>query len=272
MNGYKFRKMKSNSEKCYTLITGASAGLGKQIALESAKQGFNLFLVSLPGTGLEDFSEELKKEFPVKITCLSIDLTKEKSPQKVYDFAVENKITVNMLINNAGLGFGGRLENLTSELIDTMVLLNVRASTLLIYLFLSEMKKLEKAYILNISSFGGLAPLPYKSVYAATKTYLLFFTQALHEELKDTNIFVSSIHPNGIKSERALPKIKKSGFIARASALSTEYVARAAIKNLLAGNKFVIPGMINKIYYLIGIIIPHGLILKITGIVFRKNA
>lgn len=263
--------MENKAVNLYTLITGASAGIGKQIAVNCAKRGFNLYLVSLPGTGLEEFSEELKKTYPVKVESLSIDLRKKKSPKKVYEFAKTNNLSVNILVNNAGLGFNGRLEDMTHKLIDTMVLLNVRASTLLTFLFLKEMKEMEKAYILNISSFGGLSPLPNKCVYAATKTYLFFLTQALNQELKGTNVRVTSIHPNGVKSERALKNIHKSGLIARIAALTPEYVATVAVDNMLAGNKFVIPGTMSKVYYYVGCSLPHGLILKLVGRVFRKT-
>jgi hypothetical protein len=133
------------------------------------------------------------------------------------------------------------------------------------------MKKMEKAYILNISSFGGLSPVPNKSVYAATKTYLHFLTQALNVELKGTNIRVTSIHPNGIRSERANAHINNTGLIARIAALSPEYVAKHAIKNMLSGNKFVIPGTMSKVYYYFGSSLPHGVILRIVGSVFKKT-
>lgn len=264
--------MEKETARYFTLVTGASAGLGKQIAIECAKRGHNLYLVSLPKTGLEELVEDIKGSYAITIEYLSIDLTKKRAPQKVYDFAVEKALTINILVNNAGLGFNGKLEDQTYELIDTMVLLNVRAATLLTFLFLPEMKKMKNAYILNISSFGGLTPLPNKSVYAATKTYLLFLTQALNEELKETNIKVTSVHPNGIRSERANSNINKSGLIARIASLSPEYVATIALDNMLAGNKFVIPGTMSKFYYYLGISLPHGIILKIVGLIFRKSS
>ena len=263
--------MENKSLKNYALITGASAGTGKQIAVECAKRGYNLFLVSLPNTGLESFSAELEETYPVDIQYLSIDLTRRKSPQKVFDFAMNKQMVINILVNNAGLGFNGKLENLTAGLIDTMILLNVRASTLLTFMFLPEMKKLHKAYILNISSFAGLTPLPYKSVYSATKAYLLFLTQALNIELNGSHISVTSVHPNGITSERARENVRKSGLIGRISALTPEQVAKIAVDNMLSGNKFVIPGMVNKFYYYLGISLPHGIVLKIVGRVFRKT-
>lgn len=263
--------METELHKNYALITGASAGTGKQLAIECAKRGYNLFLVSLPQTGLEDFSLELRKTYPVDVQYLSIDLTKPNSPREVFDYSKLNQLSINILVNNAGLGFNGKLESLTAELIDTMILLNVRASTLLTFMYLPEMKKLKRAYILNISSFAGLTPLPYKSVYSATKAYLLFLTQALNVELKGTQISVTSIHPNGISSERALENIKKSGLLGRISALTPNQVAKISIDNMLAGNKFIIPGVVNKFLYSVGTLLPHGMVLKIVSRVFRTT-
>jgi len=263
--------MKNEAIKCYTLITGSSAGTGKQIAIECAKRGFNLFLVSLPGTGLESFSEELRETFPIDVHYLSIDLRKRKSPQKVFDYTQQNQLTINILVNNAGLGFNGKLEDLSISLIDTMIQLNIRASTLLTFLFIPEMKKLAKAYILNLSSFAGLTPLPYKSVYAATKTYLLFLTQALNMELNGTNISATSVHPNGITSERAKEIVKKSGIMGRISALTPEQVAKISIDNMFAENAFVIPGVVNKFYYSLGTFLPHGIVLKLIGGIFKRT-
>lgn len=263
--------MEDKQKKYYTLITGASAGIGKQLAFECARKGFNLFLVSLPDTGLNELTKEIKTNFQVDAKYFDIDLTKTEAPQMVFDFACTNHLTINILVNNAGLGFNGKFENLTTNLVDQMILLNIRASTLLTLLFLPGMKQLEKAYILNISSFGAFVPLPYKCVYAATKTYLLFLTQAINFELKHTNIQVTSVHPSGVSSERAIKNIRKSSLIARISTLSPEDVAHLAVKNMLAGKKFVIPGMVTKFYYFVGIILPHGFILRMVGHVFRKT-
>jgi len=263
--------MENEPLKSYALITGASAGTGKQIAIECAKRGYNLFLVSLPNTGLESFTSELRQTYSVDVQYLSIDLTTPESPQKVFSYSKQNNLSIKILVNNAGMGFNGKFESLTAGLIDTMILLNIRASTLLTFFFLPEMKKLPKAYILNISSFAGLTPLPYKCVYAATKTYLLFLTQALNIELKGTGVSATSVHPNGITSERAKENVKKSGFMGRISALTPEQVAKISLDNMFSGNKFVIPGLFNKFYYSLGTFLPHGIVLKIVGGVFRKT-
>ena len=263
--------MEKISTDYFALITGASAGIGKQIAIECANRGMNLFLVSLPDSGLEAFAGDLREKYLVHIQMFAVDLTREQAPAEVHRFAVQNNIVVNILVNNAGVGFNGKFGNLSVDLIDQMILLNIRASTLLTFLFLPEMKKLEKAYILNISSFAALTPLPNKSVYAATKTFLLFFTQAINLELKGTNVRAISIHPSGVSSERALGNIRKSSFIARISTLKPEEVAKIAMDNMLAGKKFIVPGIVTKMYYLLGSVLPHFVVLKTVGRVFRNT-
>jgi short-subunit dehydrogenase len=199
---------------------------------------------------------------------LGVDLTKSVSPQKVFDFAQENKLTINKLVNNAGVGFEGKFENLTPGLIDQMILLNIRASTLLTLLFLPEMKKLERAHIVNISSFASFVALPNKSVYAATKTFILFLTRALNRELKDSNVLVTSIHPSGVTSERSKESIRKLSVLTRITTLSPEQVAQIVVKNMLNGKKIVVPGLATKFYYFLGFILPQGLLLRIVGRIF----
>lgn len=262
--------MEYTSAKYYTLVTGATAGIGKQIAIECAKRKVNLFLVSLPDSGIEYFAEELKSQYFIDVKFLAVDLTTYDAPQMVFDFAKKNKIQINILVNNAGVGFNGKFEKLTPKLVDKMILLNIRASTLLALFFLPEMIKLEKANILNISSFAAFSPLPYKSVYAASKTYLFFLTSALNRELKDTNVKISSIHPSGVHSERTEADIRKSSFMSRITSLSPEQVAQIAVKNILAGKKFIVPGFMTKFYYYLGSVLPHGIVLWLTGIIFRK--
>lgn len=264
--------MEDKTAKFYTLITGASAGIGKQIAFECARKGFNLLLVSLPDTGLEKLTKEIIEKYQVEVKYIDIDLTNIEAPQMIFDYTCNNNIEVNILVNNAGVGFNGKLENLSANLVDQMIMLNIRASTMLTFLFLPGMKKLSKSYILIISSFGAFVPLPYKCVYAATKSYLLFLTRAINTELKGTNVQVTSIHPSGVSSERAIENIRKSSFIARISTLSPEDVAHVAINKMISGKKLVVPGLVTKFYYFLGSVLPHGFVVRMVGYVFRKTS
>jgi uncharacterized protein len=262
--------METNSIKQYALITGCSAGLGKEFAIECAKRKLNLFLVALPDSDLEVLGNEIREQYHVDVHTMGIDLTLKDAPGEVFSYAMRNNIKVNILINNAGVGFNGKLENQSVDLIDKMILLNIRASTQLTFLFLPELKKAGRAWILNVSSFAGLSPVPFKCVYAATKTYLLFLTQALNEELKGTGVSVFSVHPSGIKTDRALETIRRSSYIARLSSLQPDYVAKVALNSMFAGKTFLVPGFVTKLYYYVGMMLPYFIIIRAVGKVFRK--
>ncbi len=263
--------METKSNHNYTLVTGASSGLGKRLAIEFAKRNHQLFLVSLPDTGLPVVAEEIKQQYGVEVKYLEIDLTTFEAPQKVFDYAEQNNLSINVLANNAGVGYDGKLENLSPKLIDDMILLNIRTSTMLIFLFLPKLKMYSKAYILNVSSFSAFVPLPYKCVYAATKTFLLYFTRAIKNEIRNSGISITTVYPSGIRSERALENVRKSHPIARISSLSPEYVAKVSVDNMYNGNSFVIPGMVTKFYYLLGSVMPQGLMIRIAGFFFQRT-
>lgn len=263
--------MEQQADNVYTLVTGASAGIGKELALEFAKRKNKLFLVALPDSGLEEISESIRDEFGVEVEFLGIDLTLPEAPQQVFDFAKSRGLNINILVNNAGIGFDGKYDELSMRQVDTMILLHVRVSSLLIYLFLPEMYKMEKAYILNISSFAGMAPIPYKSIYSATKGYLFYLSKALSYELKSSNIKVITVYPSGVRTRRSLENIKKSSVMARITSMSPNEVAQTTVAGLYAGKKVLIPGIVTKFYYVLGYILPQGLLLRITSKIFQET-
>ena len=263
--------MGKKSIKNYTIVTGASAGIGKQIATEFAQKGCNLLLVALPDSELDDLQKALQEKSKGNIEALPVDLTATDGPKKVYDYVQEKSIKVNNLINNAGVGFNGKFENYSPEIVDKMILLNIRATTLLSLYFLPDMKKMEKAHIVNISSFAAFTALPYKSVYAATKSYHLFLTQAINRELKKSNVQIMSIHPSGVSSKRTMKRIRRSSIMTRITALTPEQVAKVVVESIEKGKRLVIPGKFTQFYYLLGYLMPHGVFLNIVGRIFRKN-
>ncbi len=263
--------MEDKSAKYYTLITGASAGIGKQIATECAKKGHNLLLVALPNADLDNLQKELQENYSSDIQSLPMDLTIHDGPKEIFSYTQQKKLKVNILINNAGVGFNGKFENYSPEVIDQMILLNIRATTLLTLFFLPEMKKMEKAHIVNISSFAAFTALPYKSVYAATKSYHLFLTQAINNELKNSNVRVMSVHPSGVSSKRTMKHIQRSSILTRITALTPEKVAKVVVESMEKGRHRVIPGIFTQFYYLLGYLIPHGVFIRIVGRIFRNN-
>jgi uncharacterized protein len=255
----------------WTLITGASQGIGKAMALECAKREMNLFLIALPDSGLKELSEWLRENFPVRIEYLETDLTIDNTYKDIYEFSKEKELTISILINNAGIGYNGNLESMSAEDIDKMIMLNVRATTMLTYIYLKDLMSLPKAYILNMGSMAAYSPLPGKSIYAATKAFVLFFSKALGNELKNTGVSVTSVYPFGVLTNHIVKeRIKKSGMLAKWTAMPAEEVAIISINGMLKGKSILIPGNMGKVLFYTGLVIPQGLVLKILEREIKK--
>lgn len=256
----------------FTLITGASSGIGKALAEEGAKRGWNLALVSLPGENLKEFSESLGKNHPIKTEFLEIDLTEENAAGSVYEWCRNRDIRLDKLINNAGVGMGDHFENMSQKFYVKMMRLNMVSLVSLTRLFLPELKKLPSAYILNAGSMAGFYPSPYKAVYAASKSFVNMFSLALKEELCQSGISVSVLSPGSVATNEGVKKrIPKNFYLARVTLLSSDQVARIALNKMLKGKGLIIPGFINKFYYFAGYVFPNKLRAKFLSRLFRKH-
>jgi uncharacterized protein len=256
----------------YTLITGASSGIGKAFAEERAGQGNNLFLVSLPDTGLRELAEELSKKHGIKAEYLCLDLRKSDSPEKVKEFTLEKSLPVDFLINNAGIGYDGSIENHTRKEIDEMISLNIHVLTNLTRLFIPELKKRERSYILNVSSFGAFMPSAYKSVYLASKSYVYYFSEALRSELNDGPVRVSTLMPSGVLTNGEVKeRIRRAGFLGRASALTPGEVAGYTLRKMESRSGVIIPGKISRSFLLTFGLLPSFLVMNLMKKVFREK-
>ena len=186
----------------YTLITGGSKGIGKAIAIECASRKMNILIVALPGEDLNNTAQELSQKFDIQSDSFGIDLTEIDGPENVYKWCIQNKYEVDILVNNAGIAGTSVFENSTLEYSNTRIQLNIRALVLMCRLFISDLKKSPTSYILNIGSLSAYYAIPYKSVYAASKAFVVSFSTALNDELKDTSIFVSVVCPNGVETNK----------------------------------------------------------------------
>ncbi len=177
------------------LITGASSGLGKDFAQIFAEKGYNLVLVARSEEKLNKIAKDLEEKYKIKATVLVKDLSEADSATKIY-FELKNRdINIDVLINNAGFGKIGAFIDEKLSTYTEMLNLNVTTLTEMTALFLPEMIERNKGKILNIASTAAFQSLPNFGVYAATKAYVLNFTEALHYELKDTNIAVTALCP-----------------------------------------------------------------------------
>ena len=231
----------------YTLITGASQGMGKQMADECAKRGRNLLLVALPNENLKEFSKHLIRQYNIKADYFECDLIIKKSVENIFKWTQENNYAIDFLINNAGFGGAGSFVDYSFEYVNNMIDLNIRATTNLTHLFIPELKKNTPSYILNNASMVANFPCPYKTIYAATKAYVKNFTRALREELKPQGISVSVLQPGATPTNKIVRnQINEGGFFFKISVTSIEQVAKKAIDRTLKGQAVIVPGYKNR--------------------------
>lgn len=254
----------------YTLITGASKGIGKAFAFECASRGMNLLLVALPEAILEETKEQIIALHRVDVITYPVDLTDSSAIGLLYGYCVEQNIQVDILINNAGIGAGGRFENIPRPVYLNMINLNVQALTLVTYHFLPMLKQQPVAYVLNMSSMEATLPLPYKSVYTGTKNYIFSFSLALREELSQSRVKVSVLCPGPVLTNpEGLKRMNAHGDRAKLVMLMPEAVARIGMENLLKGKGVVVPGKINWSIVKLMKLLPTRLKMKILERLFR---
>ncbi len=260
------------NKKKYTLITGGSEGIGKGFAFECAGRGMNILLVALPGNELTNTANEIKENYSVHVDILAKDLTEKDAPQNVFDWCKKNNYLVNILINNAGVGGTSVFDESSPEYSDMRIQLNIRALVLLCRYFIPEMKKQPKAYILNVSSLSAFLAIPYKSVYASTKAFILHFSKAIRSELYDSSISVSVVCPNGVVSNKeASSRINAHGKKGQLTSISIEELAKTTIREMLEGKAVIIPKFVNKVIIVLVKIMPSVLVQSLLKKEFRKE-
>ena len=256
--------------KNFTLVTGASRGIGRAFAFECASRGMNLLLVALPEAALEETKKEIKEQFPVDVIAYGVDLTEPAAVQSLYNECLRQKIVVNILINNAGMGAGGRFENISDQVYLPMLKLNNQALTLMTFHFLPMLKEQAAAFILNMSSMEATLPLPYKCVYTGTKSFVYSFSLALREELASSNVKVSVLCPGPVLTNpEGLKRMSAHGNRAKMVMLMPEEVAKIGLRNLLKGRGVIVPGRINWGIVKLMKLFPTSLKMKLLERVFR---
>ena len=243
--------------KTYSLITGASSGIGKSIAYELASRNRNLLLVSLPGEGLTEVAKDIFDNYDVEVDFLEQDLSEKNGPKKVFNWTEKNNYVVDILVNNAGKAGTALFDQSDDFYIDDRLQVNVRALVLLSRYYIPAMKKLPESWIINIGSLSAFFAIPFKSLYSSTKAFVVNFSRALRTELKETGITVSVVCPNGVRTnEGTHARIDSHGAKGKFTSLPVEAVARIGIEKSLKGRFMVIPGRVNRLLLIIKKLLP----------------
>lgn len=246
------------------LITGASSGIGRDMARELAKRGCDLILVARRRSRLEEIKNEITG---VSVETIECDVSTEENCTKLYN-SVKDK-GVDMLVNNAGFGLAGEFlsTDLNKEL--NMIKTNVVAVHMLTKLFLKDFAEKDRGIILNVASSAAYMAGPYLSTYYATKNYVRRLTEAVYRELKEknSNVSVSVLCPGPVNTE--FNDVANVKFALKG--LSSEYVARYAIEKALKGKLYIIPGLQMKLGVFLLRFIPNKLMLKISAHIQKKK-
>ncbi|MBP2031804.1 short-subunit dehydrogenase [Clostridium algifaecis] len=242
------------------LITGASSGIGLEIANVFAKKGFNLILISRSEDKLNNISSFLEKEYGVNIKIITKDLIQDNSAEEIYKEIKSSRINIDVLINNAGVGYSGLFHNIDIEKDIEVIKINIETLTRLTKLFSKDMIDRGGGKILNIASTGAYQPGPYISVYYAAKSYILSFSLAIRNELKDYGVDVCVLCPGATRTQFS----KNAGKADIKKSMLPEEVAKAAFKGLERNKAVIIPGLFNKIAIVFSKLAPGYISAKIV--------
>lgn len=247
------------------LITGASSGIGRDMARYLASKGWDLILVARR----EDRLIELKRDFSgVNTRIIILDIGKQEDCYKLYDETKDEKI--DMLINNAGFGLAGEFISTDLDTELNMIDVNVKAVHILTKLYLKDFVKRDSGIILNVASSAGFMPGPLLSTYYATKNYVLRLTEAVYEELrrKGSRVKISALCPGPVNTE--FNKVAKVKFAV--NGISSEMCAKTAIDGALSGKLVIVPGGMLKVGLFFRRFVPEKSLLKIAyNFQRRKN-
>jgi uncharacterized protein len=264
------RDRMTSASDLYAIVTGASSGLGKAIAGELAGRGHNLVLIDLPGTGLKEVCSGLEKVCSIVTHCFEADMCKPETAGLIKEFTSSKGFDIDILINNVGIGYGGEIGQYNEESISETVFLNIRSATLLTNYFIAELKSHTPSFILNMGSFSGFVPMPYKSIYSASKAYIYHFSLSVREELHGTGVSVSVAMPGPVKTNRKVcERIAAVGKGAIISSLEADEAAREIITQMFRRRRLIVPGKSYKMLYGIESFLPYGLIMRMTRNAFK---
>jgi uncharacterized protein len=229
------------------LVTGASSGIGYEMAKLLAAKKYDLILVARRLNKLEALKAELEKNYGITVFVFSVDLSEPKNAVNFYNDIKEKDLEVTMLVNNAGVGEYGDFTEIPMEKEIGMIQLNVSSLVVLTKLFVRDMKERNYGRIMNSASILSFMPFPYFAVYAATKAFVLSFTEAIRSELSNTKISVTALCPGPTRSEFVSKEMANSKSYKRLRLSDPLLVAKMGVNSLLKRKGTVIVGLQNKI-------------------------
>lgn len=249
----------------YALITGASRGLGMEFARALADRHYSLVLVARSQQPLRALADELRRSAPVAVVAIEVDLATPAAGQVLAEQLAREGIPVELLVNNAGFGLRGEFRDLSLERQLEMLRLNNQAIVELTYSLLPAMLERRQKGIINISSTAGFQPIPYASMYSATKAFLTSFSLALEQELRSSGVTVVTVCPGRLLKKEKADSLRPVKGKWAGIYQSPEDVVRDALGTLADGGGLVVPGALNKFSVFAQRMIPRRVVPRLVA-------
>ena len=249
--------------KQYILITGASSGIGYEMAQQLAALKYNLILTARSEDKLAAMQQELSSKYGITVHCIPKDLGKTAQAARLFEEIKDAGYQVSHLVNNAGFGdYGSFLEtSLEREL--SMIDLNVSSLVILTKLFARDMSARKSGRIMNVASVIAYLPFPYQSVYSATKSFVLAFSETLAAELEGSGVVVTTLAPGVTETAFISPEMRETNLLKSNKPTSVKTVATEGVKLLLHGKGKKIVGFQNRFNSILAGILPEAVMMKI---------
>jgi short-subunit dehydrogenase len=249
--------------KEYILITGGSSGIGLELAIQLAAKNFNLILVARSEDKLISIQKELKSKYKVEVEYLLYDLSEPHSAQDLYQQVKDQKYVVSGLINNAGFGEYGFFMQMSLKRDEEMIAVNISSLVGLTKLFGADMVLAGKGRIMNIASLLSFLPFPYYSVYSATKSFVLAFTETVSAELQGTGVVLTALCPGTVETSFHSVEMRKTNAMNANKPMKADLVAKAGVELFLNGKSKKIVGFMNWFLSNLPRVTPDNLMMKI---------
>ena len=247
------------------LITGASSGIGLELAKVHASKGGDLVLVARNKSKLDELKTEIEKQYKVSVYAIGKDLSAKNSAQEVYEETINQRIQIDYLINNAGFGDYGMFTDTDWNKEEQMINLNITTLTQFTKLFLREMVKRGNGKIMNVASTAAFQSGPTMAVYFATKAYVLSFSEAVNNEVCDQGITITTLCPGATESGfQAAAAMEESNLVKGKKLPTSKEVAEYGYTSMLKGKTVAIHGFMNWILANSVRFTPRALVVKIT--------
>lgn len=246
------------------LITGASGGLGRAMAVECARRGYDLFLTDIAQAPLEQIRRGIERQYGVTVYTRPCDITSDEAVRALFDDMDRLALQPAMLLNIAGIDYEGGFLKQAGANIARIVQVNIEGTLKFTHAALSRRRKDRRFYIVNVSSLASMYPIPLKATYAASKRFLLDFSIALGQELKSENVSVLALCPGGLMTtQEALLGIAAQGLMGDLTTNDLGAVAHKTIASALSGKRVYMPGGVNAVLRFLGRFVPRTVVARL---------